>query len=93
MGWPALTGFGYSASARRRTSTISFTVNGVAPADVAAVCNRNGVNVWDGDNYAYELINRFGLGDSGGAVRASLVLYNDRSDVQRLVDAVAQVAA
>jgi cysteine desulfurase family protein (TIGR01976 family) len=80
-------------SARRRTSTISFTVRGVSPADVAAACNRDGVNVWDGDNYAYELMKRFGLGDSGGAVRASLVLYNDRSDVQRLVDAVSRLAA
>jgi cysteine desulfurase family protein (TIGR01976 family) len=80
-------------AAARRTSTISFTVRGVSPADVAAACNRDGVNVWDGDNYAYELMQRFGLGDSGGAVRASLVLYNDRSDVQRLVNAVAQVAA
>jgi cysteine desulfurase family protein (TIGR01976 family) len=79
--------------ARRRTSTISFTVDGVSPADVAAAVTRDGLNVWDGDNYAYELMQRFGLGESGGAVRASLVLYNDRSDVQRLVDAVAQVAA
>ncbi len=80
-------------SAPRRTSTISFTVRGVSPADVAAACNRDGVNVWDGDNYAYELMKRFGLADSGGAIRASLVLYNDRSDVRRLLDAVAQVAA
>jgi cysteine desulfurase family protein (TIGR01976 family) len=80
-------------AAARRTSTISFTVRGVSPADVATALSRDGVNVWDGDNYAYELIKRFGLGDSGGAVRASLVLYNDRSDVQRLVDAVGRVAA
>ena len=65
----------------------------VSPADVAAALNRDGVNVWDGDNYAYELIKRFGLADSGGAIRASLVLYNDHSDVQRLIDAVAQVAS
>jgi cysteine desulfurase family protein (TIGR01976 family) len=80
-------------SARRRTSTISFTVDGVSPADVAAALIRDGINVWDGDNYAYELMQRFGLADSGGAVRASLVLYNDRSDVQRLVDAVERVAS
>lgn len=79
--------------ARTRTSTISFTVDGVSPADVAAALIRDGVNVWDGDNYAYELMQRFGLGDSGGAVRASLVLYNNRSDVQRLVDAVRRVAS
>jgi cysteine desulfurase family protein (TIGR01976 family) len=80
-------------AAARRTSTISFTVQGVSPADVARALNRDGINVWDGDNYACELMQRFGLGDSGGAVRASLVLYNDRSDVQRLVDAVARVAS
>jgi len=78
--------------AARRTSTLSFTVDGVAPADVAVALNDRGVNVWDGDNYAYELMDRFGLGDSGGAVRASLVLYNDETDVRRLVEAVAEVA-
>jgi cysteine desulfurase family protein (TIGR01976 family) len=88
----AVDGVRILGAARSRTSTISFTVRGVTPADVAAALDRDGVNVWDGDNYAYELMQRFGLGDSGGAVRASLVLYNDRTDVQRLVDAVAQVA-
>ncbi len=46
------------------------------------------VAVWDGDNYAYELMGRLGLRDSGGAVRASLVLYNDETDVDRLLEAV-----
>jgi selenocysteine lyase/cysteine desulfurase len=45
--------------------------------------------VWDGDNYAYELMNRFGLRDSGGAVRASLVLYNTTADVDRLLEGLA----
>jgi cysteine desulfurase family protein (TIGR01976 family) len=92
-GLAAIDGVRVLGAAARRTSTISFTVRGVSPADVAAALNRDGVNVWDGDNYAYELIKRFGLADSGGAVRASLVLYNDRSDVQRLIDAVSQVAS
>ena len=33
-----------------------------------------------------------GVRDSGGAVRAGLVHYNDRSDVDRLVAAVAELA-
>ena len=37
-------------------------------------------------------MHRFGLRDSGGAVRASIVLYNDRNDVDRLLSAVAEVA-
>jgi selenocysteine lyase/cysteine desulfurase len=89
----AIDGVRVLGRAARRTSTISFTVDGISPADVAAALNDRGVNVWDGDNYAYELMHRFGLADSGGAVRASLVLYNDDADVRRLVDAVAHVAA
>jgi selenocysteine lyase/cysteine desulfurase len=50
------------------------------------------INVWNGDNYAWELAEVFGLRDSGGAVRAGLVHYNDQAEVQRLLDAVAELA-
>jgi cysteine desulfurase family protein (TIGR01976 family) len=92
-GLGAIPGVRVLGRAARRTSTISFTVAGRAPADVAVALNDRGVNVWDGDNYAYELMDRFGLGESGGAIRASLVLYNDESDVERLVDGVAEIVA
>ncbi len=78
--------------ARRRTSTISFVIEGHEPSDVARRLAAEDIAVWAGDNYAYELMNRFGLGDSGGAIRASIVLYNNRDDVDRLVEAVADVA-
>ena len=45
-----------------RTSTISFTVGGRTPDAVASALGERGVNVWAGDNYAYELMDRFGLG-------------------------------
>ncbi len=48
--------------------------------------------MWDGDNYAYELMGRFGLRESGGAVRASIVLYNDASDVDSFLAAVSEIA-
>jgi cysteine desulfurase family protein (TIGR01976 family) len=80
-------------AARRRTSTISFVVDGHHPQEVARRLAARGIAVWDGDNYAYELMHRFGLRDSGGAIRASIVLYNDSADVDRLLDAVAAVAA
>ncbi len=51
------TGSGYSAPRGRRTSTISFTVQRRRrPPTWRRACNRDGVNVWDGDNYAYELM-------------------------------------
>jgi cysteine desulfurase family protein (TIGR01976 family) len=74
----------------RRTSTLSFVVEGHTPLAVAEHLAQRRVSVWNGDNYAYELMNRFGLQDSGGAVRASLVLYNAAGDVDRLLEAVAE---
>ena len=50
------------------------------------------MNVWNGHNYAWELTGALGIRDSGGAVRAGLVHYNDRSDVDRLLAAVAELA-
>jgi cysteine desulfurase family protein (TIGR01976 family) len=80
-------------AARRRTSTISFVVDGRRPSETAQLLAGRGIAVWAGDNYAYELMRRFGLRDSGGAIRASIVLYNDRHDIDRLVQATAEIAA
>jgi cysteine desulfurase family protein (TIGR01976 family) len=77
---------------RRRTSTISFVIDGHHPHEVARLLGDRDISVWDGDNYAYELMQRYGLGDSGGAVRASIVLYNDRDDVDRLLAAVDEIS-
>jgi selenocysteine lyase/cysteine desulfurase len=47
------------------------------------------INVWSGDNYAWEVTGALGIRNAGCAVRASLVHYNDHTDVDRLLDAVA----
>jgi cysteine desulfurase family protein (TIGR01976 family) len=73
---------------RRRTSTVSFVLDGRSPREVARRLAAQDISVWDGDNYAYELMHRFGLRDRGGAVRASIVLYNDDSDIDRFLEAV-----
>lgn len=78
--------------AARRTPTAFFTVAGHSPSSVASALADRGVNVWHGDNYAYELVRALGLSSSGGAVRAGLVHYNDASDVDRLLSAVADLA-
>jgi cysteine desulfurase family protein (TIGR01976 family) len=76
-----------------RTATAYFNVAGRSPADVAAHLAEHHVNVWHGHNYAWELTGVMGLRDSGGAVRAGLVHYNNRADVDRLLAAVAELAA
>ncbi len=77
--------------AARRTATAYFNVAGHTPREVAEHLAARKVNVWDGDNYAWELAGVLGLRDSGGAIRAGLVHYNDRSDVDRLLAAVAEL--
>ena len=79
-------------SAPARTATAYFTVAGRAPAEVAAHLAGRKVNVWSGHNYAWELTGVLGIRDTGSAVRAGLVHYNDRSDVDRLLAAVAELA-
>jgi cysteine desulfurase family protein (TIGR01976 family) len=77
---------------QRRTPTISLLVGGRSPKEVAQRLAAQGISVWDGDNYAFELMRRFGLAESGGAVRASIVLYNNSSDIDRFLEAVADIA-
>jgi selenocysteine lyase/cysteine desulfurase len=75
-----------------RTATVYFNVAGLTPRAVAEGLAERKVNVWDGDNYAWEPAGALGIRDTGGAVRAGLVHYNDRSDADRLLAAVAEVA-
>ena len=78
--------------AARRAPTAFFTVAGQSPRQVAEYLAARRVNVWNGDNYAWELAGALGLRDSGGAVRAGLVHYNDQAEVDRLLGAVAELA-
>ena len=83
-----VTTYGKAAS---RTATAYFNVAGRTPRQVAEHLAERKINVWNGDNYAWELTGALGIRDSGSAVRAGLVHYNDQSDVVRLLDAVAEL--
>jgi selenocysteine lyase/cysteine desulfurase len=85
---PHVTTYGKAAS---RTPTAYFTVSGHSPRQVADHLASRGVNVWSGHNYAWELVGVLGLRDSGGALRAGIVHYNDRSDVDRLLAGLAEL--
>ena len=76
-----------------RCPTVAFTLDGRSPREVATALGREGIAVWDGDYYAYELIRRLGLADSGGMVRVGLAHYNTAAEIERLVDALGTIAA
>ncbi|WNV75955.1 cysteine desulfurase-like protein [Geodermatophilus sp. DSM 44513] len=76
-------------SAPRTTPTLSFTVEGMRPRQVAHELSRRGICAWDGDLYARELFDALGANEEGGAVQLGLMHYNTAEEVGYLVDAVA----
>jgi cysteine desulfurase family protein (TIGR01976 family) len=76
-----------------RTPTAAFRVSGVAPADVARALAAERIAVWDGHNYAVEVVDSLGLTDQGGVVRAGLARYIEPDDVQRLLAVVQRLAS
>ncbi|MFE2428939.1 cysteine desulfurase-like protein [Streptomyces sp. NPDC059373] len=86
---PGVTLYGKPAA---RTATAYFRVAGHTPAEVARHLADRRVNVWHGHNYAWELTEALGLRDTGGAVRAGLVHYNNADDVARLLAGVAELS-
>jgi len=77
--------------AARRTATAYFTVARHTPRQVAEHLAARKVNVWNGHNYAWELTGALAIRDAGSAVRAGLVHYNDRAEVDRLLEGVEEL--
>jgi cysteine desulfurase family protein (TIGR01976 family) len=74
-----------------RVPTVSFTLDGLAPVEVARRLDEENVYVWDGHFYAPSVIERLGLENRGGLVRVGLVHYNTEEEVDRLVDLLARM--
>jgi selenocysteine lyase/cysteine desulfurase len=87
-GLDGVTCYGHAAN---RTATVYFNVPGRAPEEVAEGLAARKVNVWNGHNYAWEVTAALGIRDSGGAVRAGVVHYNDADDVDRFIAGVRQI--
>lgn len=71
-----------------RVPTVTFTVDGKTPHDVAAFLASHHIYVWSGHYYAVEMMNRLGKSDSGGMVRIGLAHYNTHAELDRLETAL-----
>src|SRR5262249_23690441 len=92
----ALTGYGVDWLSRiaglellgggqRRLSILSFNLDGVHPHDVGTVLDQHQVAVRVGHHCAQPLMDKLGF---AGTVRASLGVYKDAADIDRLAEAV-----
>jgi len=92
---PGLRIYGITDHARldQRTPTACFTLPGFSPAQIAEKLGQAGIQVWDGNYYAWEAMNFLGLEEKGGAVRAGLSLYNTDEEVDCFLDQLAALAS
>ena len=66
-----------------RTSVFSFTLEGVHPHDIATILDAENIAVRAGHHCAQPLMRRLGV---PATTRASLYIYNDVSEIDRLAD-------
>jgi cysteine desulfurase/selenocysteine lyase len=84
---PGLTIYGPAPHEPRGTA-ISFTLDGVHPHDVAEILGRQAVCVRAGHHCAQPLMRKLGVPATS---RASIGVHNTTADVDRLIDALADV--
>jgi len=77
----------------RRVPTVSFTLEGWHPRDIAAALGKRGIYVWDGNYYALAVTERLGLEEHGGMVRVGLVHYNTTAEIAKLGNALEDITA
>jgi cysteine desulfurase / selenocysteine lyase len=70
---------------QHQLSIVSFNIDGVHPHDVGTVLDQHNVAVRVGHHCAQPLMEKLGV---AGTVRASLGVYNDEADIDRLAKAV-----
>jgi cysteine desulfurase family protein (TIGR01976 family) len=76
----------------KRVPTISFTLAGHAPAQIARFLDEHSIYVWYGNFYALAVTTRLGLEDKGGLLRVGATHYNTLDEVARLGDALNELA-
>jgi cysteine desulfurase/selenocysteine lyase len=72
-------------AAERRGGLASFTIEGIHPHDVAELVDRGGVCIRAGHHCAQPLMRCLGV---GATARASVGVYNERTDIDALIDAL-----
>ncbi len=75
----------------KRVPTVSFTAAGHDPSHIATQLGDQGIQVWNGHNYAVEPVNYLGLMQSGGVVRIGLAHYNTKEEVDQTLASVDQI--
>ncbi|MDI9310095.1 MAG: cysteine desulfurase [Limnohabitans sp.] len=77
--------YGPEASSGRKTSVISFNIEGIHPYDIGTIIDKLGVAVRTGHHCTQPIMNYFNI---PGTVRASFSFYNTKEEIDIFVEAV-----
>src|SRR3954454_9744486 len=75
-----------------RAPTFCFNVAGRGPREVAELLGEQDLYVWDANYSALEPTRALGIDDTGGAVRAGFLHYTTEDEVDRLLEALTDLA-
>jgi len=79
------------STTKNRAPTVSFTVEGRDPHEIAAALAAQKIGIGNGNCYAYRLMEALGIPPEKGVVRLSFVHYTSEEDVDQLMDALDQI--
>lgn len=76
------------ARAHERVPTVSFTVEGIAPESIVRPMNAEGIFLWSGHNYAWEIVHQLGIPADQGVVRIGIAHYNTAAEIGETLESV-----
>ena len=77
-------------TAARKSSVVSFVMDGIHPHDIGTIVDREGVAIRTGHHCAQPVMDRFGI---PATARASFAMYNTVEDIDALVAALGRAQA
>jgi len=81
----AIEGLRIIGTAKEKASVISFVIEEVHPLDVGTILDKQGIAVRTGHHCTQPLMEHFGI---PGTIRASLVFYNTKEEIDLLVNGI-----
>jgi len=81
------------ARVHERVPTVSFTVEGIVPESIVRPMNAEGIFLWSGHNYAWEIVHQLGIPADQGVVRIGIAHYNTAVEISETVESVTRTIA
>lgn len=76
---------------KNRAPTVSLTVDGRDPAEIAALLAKEKIGIGNGNCYAYRIMGPLGIPPDQGVVRLSFVHYTRQDELTRLLEALDKI--